>query len=460
VFAGGFDLNAIEAICGDDPLAPEDALDIVTSLVEKSLLRAEDSEDGARYRMLETIRDYAREKLVLRDEQMALAEAHAKYFLEMARAGMHGMESPEAAEWMRRLEGAHDDMRGAIGYGMTSPEHDPILAVRFVAALMGFWLLHGYVTEGRRYVQNALELPGVRDNPFGRGHALYVGAALADSQGFHAAAEQMLDECLAVRRTLDAPVDIAATLSTRSLVMLHTGRAAEARKDESEAVEIFRNLKHQSGEAMALLHLGQIEAHVGNYADARRLVEQAVSIAREIGYAEVEGEGELTLGQIELNCGDVAGAASKFEHSQEVCRDAEDKRGQASATWWLGKIDLRERHLERARVRLTAALRAFQSFEMNAELAGCLEDFGELLVDAGSAGEGAKLFGVTSSLRERLSLSRTAAEEERFKRTVAGARELAGVEQFDSAFATGRSLGTSEAVQLALSSTIAETTPA
>ncbi|HLX30321.1 MAG TPA: adenylate/guanylate cyclase domain-containing protein, partial [Casimicrobiaceae bacterium] len=76
VFAGGFDLAAIEAICGAEPLVPEDALDIITSLVEKSLLRAEDSEEGARYRMLETIRDYAREKLILRDEQIATGVAH------------------------------------------------------------------------------------------------------------------------------------------------------------------------------------------------------------------------------------------------------------------------------------------------------------------------------------------------------------------------------------------------
>ncbi|HXU65806.1 MAG TPA: adenylate/guanylate cyclase domain-containing protein, partial [Casimicrobiaceae bacterium] len=99
VFAGGFDLAAIEAICGSGPLTPEDALDIVTSLVEKSLLRAEDTDDGARYRMLETIRDYANEKLVLRDEKVTTAAAHARHFLEMARSGVRGMESPEGAEW-------------------------------------------------------------------------------------------------------------------------------------------------------------------------------------------------------------------------------------------------------------------------------------------------------------------------------------------------------------------------
>ena len=97
----------------------------------------------------------------------------------------------------------------------------------------------------------------------------------------------------------------------------------------------------------------------------RQCLEQAISIAREISLAEVEGEGELTLGQLELKSGHMERAVARFERSEEICIEAEDKRGQAAAMWWLGKVDLGNREIDRARLRLSGALIAFHVFEMN-----------------------------------------------------------------------------------------------
>ncbi|MET0442213.1 MAG: adenylate/guanylate cyclase domain-containing protein [Casimicrobiaceae bacterium] len=459
VFAGGFELPAIEAICGTDPLDVADVLDIITSLVEKSLLRVEDGEDGARYRMLETIRDYAREKLLMRDEQIATGVAHANYFLTVARSGNQGLDGPDEALWMRRLEDALDDLRAAISLALNGGA-DPVLSVRFEAALMGFWLLRGYVSEGRGYVRASLALPGVRESDSAYGHALYVGAALADSQGFHSEAQQLLDECLALRRKMDHKFDLACTLSTRALVMLHAGRAAEAREDESEAVDLFRQTEHRFGEAMSLLHLGQIEAYEGNNASAREHLEQAVSLAREIDYGEVEGEGELLLGQVAFNSDDLAEAVARFERSLQVCLAAEERRGQATASWWLGKTDLARQDLDSARVRLTGAMRTFHSLEMFVELTGCLEDYGELLAAVGSADTGAQFIGVAASLRERLALPRSPQDEQRWHRAVARARESIGVPAFDAAVAKGRAWPTGDAVQRALAGEEKELMPA
>ena len=459
IFAGGFALAAVETICGVDPVAPEDVLDLITSLVEKSLLRAEDGDDGARYRMLETIRDYANEKLVLRDEQTMTVAAHSDYFLTMAKASSQGMDGPDEAQWIRRLEECHDDMRSAIAVSLKGGV-DPVIAVKFEVALMGFWLLRGYVSEGRGYVRASLALPAVQASEVAHGHALYVGAALADSQGFHAEAQRMLGECLAIRRKLDNPFDLAATLSTRAVVLLHAGQAAEAREEESEAVKIFRQLEHRVGEAMGLLHLGQIDAYVGDDSNARRYFEEATSIARDIGYAEVEGECELMLGQLELAAGNLDAAEARLEQSQEVCSSSEDKRGQAAAMWWLGKVELRRDNFDGAHVRLSAALRAFQTFEMNAELIGCLEDLGELYASAVSDGKAFSLLGAAASLRERLSLPRPPRAEEHWSRLLSRARSAAGDQDFDALFASGRDWATEDAVQIALGWNAMELAPA
>jgi len=455
VFAGGFELAAIEAICGADPLTPEDALDIVTSLVEKSLLRVEDGDDGARYRMLETIRDYAREKLLMRDEQTSLGAAHCEYFLAMAKASSLGMEGPDEAKSTRRLEEAHDDMRAAIALALQGGV-DPILSVRLEVALMGFWLLRGHVTEGRNYVRASLALPAVRASDVAHGHALYVGAALADSQGFHAEAQHMLDECLALRRNLENRLDLAATLSTRSVILLHAGLTTEAREDEREAIKIFRELEHRVGEAMGLLHMGQIEAYIDNDEDARRYFEQAIAVARDIGFAEVEGECELMLGQLDLSADDPDSAAARFERSRGICRESEDKRNEAAAIWWLGKVDLRSHDFDRARARLCGALRAFHAFEMNVELIGCLEDFGELLAAVGVSADAIKFLGAAASLRERLALPRPRRADEHWKRVVARVRGVVGDEAFESSFAGGRNWPTGDAVASALVSNSAE----
>ena len=125
-------------------------------------------------------------------------------------------------------------------------------------ALQGFWILRGYSTEGRKLVQAALALPAIQASSIAQAWALYVGAALAESQSDHAEARKMLETCLELRRRLGNPVDIAATLSTLSLARLQAGDAREAAAGEAEALEIFTRLGDRVGEAIGLLHLGQI----------------------------------------------------------------------------------------------------------------------------------------------------------------------------------------------------------
>ena len=204
IFAGGFDLAAAEVVCGIDPLMPEDVLDLVASLVDKSLVMMQEHEDETRYRMLETIREYANEGIVRREELAAGIVRHCDHFLNVAKAARDQLKGPEQALGMRRLELDLDNLRAAIAR-IVAGGADAVIAVKIEVALMRFWILRGYATEGRNNVRAALELPEVQAAPVVHAHALYVGGTLAASQSDYVEARKMLAACLELRRGLGNP---------------------------------------------------------------------------------------------------------------------------------------------------------------------------------------------------------------------------------------------------------------
>jgi predicted ATPase len=244
VFVGGFDLDAAEAVCGAEPLASEDVLDLVTSLVEKSLVMVKQEDGWSRYGMLETIREFAREhlielgddkgryglqktirdfaheRLVGRDDLAATAARHCDYYLGVAKKARRALHGIEQAEWTRRLEIELDNLRAAIALALAGGA-DPVIAVKLEAALMRFRTLRGYSTEGRNNLRAALALPAIQEPNAARAHALYTAGVLAMNQGDHAEATKMLTESLAIRRILGNGREIAATLSTLSTQYLH-----------------------------------------------------------------------------------------------------------------------------------------------------------------------------------------------------------------------------------------------
>ena len=449
VFAGGFDLESCERVCGMEPLAPEDVLDVVTSLVDKSLVMAEMTGEQSRYRALETIRDYAREKLTQRGEIVAMAARHCDHFLTLAKAARAGIAGPEQAEWTQRLEIELDNLRAAISRALEE-RVDPILSVKFEVALMSFWMSRGYSTEGRNYVRASLVLAPVLESDVAHGHALYVGAALANCQSDHAEAARMLEHCLELRRKLGNAVDIAATLSTLSLVRLHVGDPERAREGEQEALRIFRELGDQTGEAIGLLHLGQIAMHVGDDEEASRYFEQCGAIASTLGDAEIQSEGERMLGEIALDAGDLERARAHFQRSLDVCEQAKAKRDEAISLWWLGKTDAEAGDIDQAQQRFSAALEAFVAFEMNAEILGSLEDHAAVASARGLAEEAAALFGAAEAQRERLALSRPRRGEPRWRKAVASTRAKLTAATYDAAWSAGREWSLDTAVRSAM----------
>jgi predicted ATPase len=448
VFAGGFDLAAAEQVCSAEPIDTLDVLDLLGSLVEKSLVMLDESRDPARYRMLETIRDYGREKLAESGGAAATAARHCEHYFVFAKAARDGLHGPEQADWVTRLETDLDNVRAATALALAGGV-DAFIAVKIAVAMQAFWMLRGYATEGRGVVRGALALPQIQASDLARAHAQYVGASLASAQGDLQEAQQLLESCLQLRRGLGNSFDIATTLSTLALVRLEAGDVVSARALAEEALVILQSLGRRQTEAAVLVHLGQIGLYAGDLDIAQRTLGQGLLLAQALGNRETEAHCELWLGVAEHESGDLAQARRRFEHSLEICREAGDKRGDALAQGWLGRLDLAVGDLVSARGRLAEAVRALRRLEMRAELLECLEDMAALASLLGDCEMAGGLARSVAATRDRSGLPRSVLDERRWQRQVEGMRARCPPEP-DGAPPTAQAWELAEAVRLSL----------
>jgi predicted ATPase len=181
VFSGGRTLQAIEAICEAEGDLPVEALEGVSSLVDKSLLVQEEGPNGEpRFVMLETIHEFAREKLEESAEADEIKRAHVEFFLALAEEAFTEPRGPHQLEWLERLEAEHDNMRAALTWALERKEAE--VALRLGGALRWFWSVRGYHSEGRRWLEEALAMDGLV-SPEVRAMALAEAGSLAFEQG-------------------------------------------------------------------------------------------------------------------------------------------------------------------------------------------------------------------------------------------------------------------------------------
>jgi predicted ATPase/class 3 adenylate cyclase len=440
VFVGGFDLEAAEAVCGEPPLQADDVMELLSSLVEESLVMTSEHEGGMRYKMLETIRDYASEKLALEADLAATAARHCNHYFAVAKAARGGLKGPEQALWIQRMETDLDNVRAATALALSGGV-DAFIAVKIAIAMMSFWMLRGYSTEGRQVVHDALALPAIQASEVAQAHALYVGAALAGSQSDHGEAQVMLEACLELRRRLGNPVEVAATLSTLALAHLQAGEPERAAASECEALAIFQERSDLLGQALSQLHLGQIAVYVGDEALALTHLRECLRLEEGLKNREIEGEAELALGERAVNAGRWDEAGQHIRSSLEVCREAHDRRGEALALWWLARLALLGDAPGSAAAGLNAALRTFREFEMREALAECLEDQGELALHEGQSALGVRLMSAAEEFRERLDLKRSPADLKRWQTRQLAMHQALSDEAFSAAWDAGRALG-------------------
>ena len=319
-FAGTFSLEDAEAVCGAAPLTGADVLDVLLALVDKSLVLVDGQSQTTRYRMLETLRHYAAGKLTDSGEHDHVRERLLEWAISLAETAEPNLEGRDQARWLDHLETEHDNLRAALNWGMDLADVGG--ALRLAAALWRFWEVRGYLTEGRRWLERLLGLPGdvpphlrakalnsagvlaQRQSAYDAAQALYeasltirrelndrrgMAAALhglgnlAGLQGDHGRGEKLFRESLAIGRAVDEPRVVAAALANLGWLAHERGELSSARRLLQESLDIFADLRDGHGSANALHRLGAIAQSEGDWATARSLYEESLGMQRELG---------------------------------------------------------------------------------------------------------------------------------------------------------------------------------
>ena len=329
VFAGGFELEAAEAVGVDRPEGPEGldrggieapgVLDLLTRLVDQSLVVAEAAPGGAaRYRLLETLRQYARERPAAGGEREAVGRRHAGYFLGLAERAAGAMHGPAQGAWLDRLERDRDNLQAALGWVLG--HGDARRGLRFVEALRWFWEVRGDAAEGRRQAAALLALPALAAaaDPGRRARALAVAAQLAHAEGDNAAAVALGTEGAALAV---APGDRRAradALLWLAMARFRLERSASAglRADGApgtpgaralleESLALWRDAGEPWGVAQALEYLGAVTRDAGDPRGARPRYAAALALRRERGDARGVAQTLCSLANLALPAGGV-----------------------------------------------------------------------------------------------------------------------------------------------------------
>jgi ATP/maltotriose-dependent transcriptional regulator MalT len=405
VFADGWSLEAAEVVCADESTAtlPPAAVAVcLRRLVATSLVQADAAAAGTvRYGFLETVRQYARERLVAHGEAELLRERHARYVMELAEEAAPAMRAAPVLAWLRRLEAEHDNIRVALRWLIDSGQVE--LAQRLCAAIGELWMHRGLLAEGRRWLSELRALPGTGATPAPlRARLVGVAGVLALVHGDRAEAWQLLSEALAQWREQDSPRDLAYVLLNLGFVAGDAGRLAEAQAYMEDGLLASRAAGDRVLEAFCLERLGQFALQRGDVATAAEHLDGSVRLATEQGALRVVGYARHTHGWLAYGRRDYAAARADFEASREAFGTLDERWGQTLAHAGYGHTAAAQGDVAVARARFLEILGS--ASEPGNPLIPCfvVEGFAHLALAEGRPEQALRLAGcVTAALEAR-----------------------------------------------------------
>ncbi|MGH2427492.1 MAG: adenylate/guanylate cyclase domain-containing protein [Candidatus Limnocylindria bacterium] len=362
VFAGGAELEAVEAVLGSD--GGDDVLEAIGSLLDKSLLRQDEEPDGAtRFRMLETIREYAEERLVEDGEADAVPRRHATHYLawtESLAGRVMGAEQKVVLDAMAR---EHDNIRAAMAWAQEAGEAE--LALRFLAACWRFWHMRGHLVEAAERASRVLALPGVDQHPRLLARAEEAAGGIVYWQGDFQAARAHYERALAIQREMGDDAEIANALYNLSMSYVIEVEGEEAVLDPaaqergSEALAIYRRLGDRGGEGRALWVALDVNVIARAFDEARELGRECLTIFTEVGDRFMLAWTNYMLGLNENLAGQPDAGRRYLAAALEIFKETEDLSGYALALDGFAVSAYRTGDVPRA-MRLAGAANAIQ----------------------------------------------------------------------------------------------------
>ncbi|MGH2558420.1 MAG: tetratricopeptide repeat protein, partial [Thermomicrobiales bacterium] len=431
-------------------------LEGVSSLIEKSLVRQMvNGVEHARFNMLETVREFAAERLSAAAEEDMARRQHAAWALALAEAADAALIGPDQLRWLRSLEAEHDNLRAALGWSIETGATET--ALRLVGALWRFWAYHGYFAEGRMWAERALDARGDAP-PAVRAKALHQFGNLAIDLGDLALARSSYEAGHAIRRELNESSAIAISLNGLGLVAFYEGDYDESRRLHTEALTTRRERGDLQGIGNSLSNLGDVATATGDFPRARELQEAALTIRRSLGDTNAAAYSTFNLGELTAAEGREADARDHFEQAYLAFVQTGDRLGVAYARCELGRLTLRQGDANSAATLLADALAIRHELGDRRGIAECLEGLAEVAVVSGRALVGIELFAAASALRATIAIPIRPFDRGRHDRAVAHAHGAVSPEAADQAWIAGQALTVDQASAraLAVGATIAE----
>jgi len=418
VFAGGCDLDALAALAlaGDGPADPADPLELVSELMDVSLITVTEGADGEpRVGLLETIREFALERLAEAGEAESAHRRHAEHYAALAEQAHQQLYGPAQLAALDRLEAEHDNLRAALTWSFAPgpaaiPDTERVdTGLRLVEALAAFWHQHGHATEGRRWLQRAIDLAS-NDN------AARV-AAVAHGLG--------------ILLTQQNEFAAAASLFERSLA-------------------IYRDAGDRNQEARELNSLGITRGYAGDLDTARSLLEESAALAREVGNEQRVAAALTNLGLVENFAGNLARAAEVLREAVALDEKYGDQLGLALDRQVLIMVSLRAGHTGEARDLLFAGLHYVASAGNSDILATTLELAACTIAELGEPLRAPRLAGAAAAVRQAAGMPLAAQDAEMVEGFLAPARATMTGAEWDAEYGAGRALSQEQAATLLL----------
>jgi predicted ATPase len=397
VFAGGFTLEAAESLRSGDHGG--EVLDTLTGLVDKSLVMV-DAATPIRYRLLETVRQYAAGHLAAATAA-ALRDALAAYFAQLVQRAAPMLEGPDEAPWLAVLEREHDNIRGAIARVIETGDAER--ALQLAGPLARFWRVRGHLAEGRRQLTALLDVAGgLPRRGAAAARALHGAGWLARDEGDYNAARTLFSQSLAAARAADDALGVAWALVGMGFLDRYEGRYAEARDVLLEAQQTAERAGLRVPLAAALGNLGLVARDLGDFGEARRLLERSLEVARSLGDRLGIAWALTNLGLIASFDHEPVAAHTLLEEALALWRALGDRQNIASALSNIGHIAIGEGDHVRAHRCLLESLELLREAGDRRGLAFVLERFVALAAARGKPHLALAVAAHAAALRESI----------------------------------------------------------